>query len=72
MKRNMGNLDRILRTLVALVVLALYGLQVISGAVGLGLVVLSIIFLATSLISFCPLYAPFGINTCELKNKPTN
>jgi hypothetical protein len=28
---------------------------------------LAVVFILTSLISFCPLYAPFGINTCSTK-----
>jgi hypothetical protein len=68
----MGNLDRILRTLLALTVLGLYAANVISGTVALVLGVLAIIFLATSMISFCPLYAPFGITTCEVKKHSPN
>jgi uncharacterized membrane protein YccC len=64
MKKNMGNADRIIRTIVAVIIAALYFTDVISGTVGLVLMVLAGIFLLTSLISFCPLYAPFGIKTC--------
>jgi hypothetical protein len=31
------------------------------------LLVLGIVFLGTALVRFCPLYAPFGINTCPVK-----
>lgn len=68
MKKNMGNADRILRTLLAVVFAILYYTGVISGTIGIILVVLSVVFLLTSLISFCPLYAPFGISTG--KDKP--
>lgn len=61
----MGNIDRIIRVLIALVVIALYFANVISGTVAIVLLVLSGIFILTSLISFCPLYLPFGINTCK-------
>lgn len=68
MKKNMGNLDRILRAVVAIVIIALYFAHVISGTVAIVGLVLSGIFLLTSFISFCPLYLPFGISTRDDKN----
>lgn len=65
MKKNMGNADRTIRTLLALVMLALYYFDVVTGTLGIVLIVLSVIFLLTSFISFCPLYAPFGLSTCK-------
>ncbi|MBL7944963.1 MAG: DUF2892 domain-containing protein [Flavobacteriales bacterium] len=67
MKPNMGSTDRILRTVVAVVIAFLYFTGVIPGTLGIVLLVLAIVFVATSLMSFCPLYAPFGINTCKKK-----
>lgn len=67
MKPNMGSTDRILRTVVAVVIAFLYFTGVIPGTLGIVLLVLAVVFLATSLISFCPLYAPFGISTCKTK-----
>jgi hypothetical protein len=64
----MGNLDRVLRITVALVIIALYFTSVISGTVAIIGLVLSGIFILTSFIGVCPLYLPFGINT-EEKNK---
>jgi len=63
MKKNMGTIDKVIRILIALVVIALYFAEVISGTLAIVLLVLSAIFILTSLISFCPLYWPFGINT---------
>lgn len=65
MKRNMGNLDRALRLLVAVIIGALYYLQVISGTTAIVLLVFAAIFILTSLVSFCPLYTLFGFNTCK-------
>lgn len=67
MKKNMGGADRIVRILLALVISVLYFTQTISGTLGIVLLVLGGIFLLTSFISFCPLYAPFGISTCKTK-----
>lgn len=65
MKKNMGNVDRISRVLLAAVIAVLFFMKVISGTMGYILLGLGGIFLLTSLISFCPLYAPFGIKTCK-------
>jgi hypothetical protein len=67
MKKNMGSIDRVVRVLVALVIGGLYLANVISGTVAIVLLALGGIFLLTSLVSFCPLYLPFGINTCKKK-----
>jgi len=68
MKKNMGSADRIIRVLIALVIAGLYFSNLISGTLGLVLLVLAGIFVLTSFISFCPLYAPFGISTCKTKS----
>jgi hypothetical protein len=67
MKKNMGNTDRIIRTLIAVVIAILYFTGIIPGTLGLVLLGLAGIFLLTSLVSFCPLYAPFGLSTCKVK-----
>lgn len=63
MKTNMGIIDRVLRAVVAVVIIGLYSTNVVTGTLGIVLIVLSIVFLLTSFIGFCPLYLPFGINS---------
>lgn len=63
MKTNMGTADRIIRSIIAAVIIALYFTNVISGTLGIVLIAGAVIFLLTSFISFCPLYLPFGIST---------
>jgi hypothetical protein len=63
MKLNMGTTDRIIRTLLAIIIGVLYFTNVVGGTLGLVLLIVAVIFLLTSLVSFCPLYAPFGIST---------
>ena len=65
----MGSADRIIRVIIAAIVTTLYFTGVISGTLGIILIILSGIFVLTSLISFCPIYAPFGLKTCALKKK---
>ncbi len=67
MKKNMGNTDRIVRFIIAAVIGILYYTGTISGTLGIVLLVLAGVFLLTSFISFCPLYAPFGLSTCSTK-----
>ena len=63
MKANMGSVDKVMRLIVAIVIAALYMMNVISGAVAIGLLVIAGIFILTSLVGYCPLYLPLGINT---------
>ena len=67
MKKNMGNADRIIRFLLAVVVAILYFTHVITGTFGIVLLVVAGVFVLTSLISFCPLYTLIGFNTCPAK-----
>jgi len=64
MKKNMGSSDKTVRLIIAAVILILFFTNVVSGTFGYILLALAGIFVATSLISFCPLYALFKINTC--------
>ena len=63
MKKNMGTIDKVIRILVAVVFAVLFFTNVVTGTLGIILLVLAAVFVLTSLISFCPLYWPFGINT---------
>lgn len=65
----MGTADRIIRVIIAAVLGILYFTGIISGTVAIVLMVLAGIFVLTSLINFCPLYAPFGIRTCKIKKE---
>ena len=67
MKKNMGTGDKAIRVLIAIVIAVLYFTGTISGTLGLVLLILAGVFVLTSLVSFCPLYAPLGINTCKTK-----
>jgi hypothetical protein len=67
MKKNVGSADRLVRVLVAAVIAILYFTNVITGTLATVLLVLAGIFVATSLISFCPLYAIMGLSTCPVK-----
>jgi hypothetical protein len=59
----MGTADRLIRSLAAVGVGALYFTGTISGTLAAILGVFAGIFLLTSLVSWCPMYAPLGVST---------
>ena len=59
----MGTIDRVARVLIAIVIAYLFFTKQITGTLGIVLVIFAVVFLVTSLISFCPLYFPFGFKT---------
>jgi len=69
MKKNIGTIDKIVRIILVLVIVALYFTHVIYGVLAIVLLVFAGILLLTSLISFCPLYLPFGIKTTKKKKE---
>ena len=69
MKKNMGIADKVIRVIIAAVILTLYFTNVISGILGIVLIILSGVFILTSLVSFCPLYSIFGISSKRAKQK---
>ena len=67
MKKNMGTIDIAIRLVIAAIVVILYFTHVISGTIAIILLIFAGIFILTSLLSFCPLYLPFGISTRKKK-----
>jgi len=67
MKINMGGADRIIRALIAVAIAVIYLTNVITGTLAIILLIVGAVFLLTSIVGFCPLYAPFGIRTCPKK-----
>ena len=63
MTKNMGTIDRSIRTIVALVLAALVVMHKISGTVAIIAAVVAAVFLLTSAIAFCPAYAPLKLST---------
>jgi hypothetical protein len=59
----MGNLDKAIRVLVAVVIAVLYFTHIINGILAIVLLVLAAVFVLTSAVGTCPLYLPFGIST---------
>ncbi|MCZ8216692.1 MAG: DUF2892 domain-containing protein [Cyclobacteriaceae bacterium] len=67
MKKNVGSTDKIIRIMLAIVFAALYFTGTVGGTLGYVLLGLGGVFVLTSLVNFCPLYALVGLNTCPVK-----
>ena len=65
----MGITDRVVRVIIAAIIGILYFSGMLSGTLGIVLMVVAAVFVLTSLLGFCPLYAPFGLNTCAFKKQ---
>ncbi|MCB0524790.1 MAG: DUF2892 domain-containing protein [Saprospiraceae bacterium] len=63
MNKNVGSTDKIIRFILAAVFVALYFTGQVTGTVGYVLLALAAIFVITSLINFCPIYAIIGAST---------
>ncbi|MBY6129586.1 DUF2892 domain-containing protein [Qipengyuania aquimaris] len=63
MTKNMGSLDKTVRLIAAVVLIALAATGTISGVFAIAAYVVAAIFVVTSFVSVCPAYLPFGINT---------
>lgn len=63
MKSNLGTTDKTVRVLLALVAAVLYFTGIISGTLGIVLIVAGAVLLLTSFLNFCPLYSILGISS---------
>lgn len=69
MKKNMGLADKVIRIVIAVIFILSYTMGWVKGTIGIVLLILSVVFILTSFISFCPLYTLLGINTCPKDQK---
>lgn len=65
MTRNMGGADRIVRPLVAAVLVALVLTGQVTGGLAIAAAAVAAVFILTSLVGLCPLYSLLGVNTCR-------
>jgi hypothetical protein len=65
MKKNMGNIDKLARIIVAIIIGVLYYAGQISGTIAIILLIVGAIFTITSIVGVCPLYSIFGISTTK-------
>lgn len=68
-QKNVGTTDKIVRLVLAVILIALAATGVLVGTWMYIAYVAAIVLVLTSLFSFCGLYAIFGMNTCKVPQK---
>ena len=63
MKQNMGSIDRVVRLVIGIILLALSLTGVITGTLSTIAIILAAVLLLTAAVGFCPLYLPFKFST---------
>jgi len=63
MKTNMGSFDKIIRVMVSILLVVLFSMDVIQGALGWVVIAIAAVFTLTSVVGYCPIYTIFGIST---------
>jgi len=69
MKKNVGNIDKIIRFVLAIIFVILIVNETITGIWLWILSVLAIILIVTGIIGWCGIYAALGIKTCSSPKK---
>lgn len=65
MTTNVGKFDRIVRLILALILVYLQWSGKVTGTLSYVLMVVALVMLATSFMKFCPLYKIIGFNSCQ-------
>jgi hypothetical protein len=69
MTKNMGTLNRVIRTIIAVIIVVLLLNGTLTGMLAILLGVFAVAFLGTSTIGWCPLYKLLGISTKKAEQK---
>ncbi|MCP4767618.1 MAG: DUF2892 domain-containing protein [Gammaproteobacteria bacterium] len=67
MKANMGTVDRVIRAIVGIALIASWPLGLLEGTLAIVLPVVGVVLLLTALLRWCPPYMLLGINTGAAK-----
>lgn len=68
MKKNLGFADGIMRLATAAMLVILVFTQILSGTLGILAIVVSVIFVVTSVFGYCPIYTLLNLNTYAPKS----
>lgn len=69
MKTNIGSTDKLIRLLLAIVLILLFYFEVLTDTLGIIALIVALVLTVTSLINFCPIYSLFKVNTAKKKEK---
>lgn len=68
-KKNVGEIDRVVRVIIGLALLGVYFANMVEAPASYLLILVALIMFFTAAMSSCLLYVPFGINTCGTEKK---
>ena len=63
MKKNVGSIDKTIRSVIAIIMVALVSTRMVTGMVSYILLGLAIVLALTSFVSFCPIYYMLGLKS---------
>ena len=66
-KKNVGNIDRIIRAIIGVAGLAAFFLVATTGILHWVFLIVGVIGLATAAMSSCPIYSILGMRTCPME-----
>jgi hypothetical protein len=66
---NEGTLDRTLRAIAGIVLVAAWLLGWLTGTLAVVLGIVGAVLLITAAVGFCPIYRLFGMNTCAVPRR---
>lgn len=73
MRANVGSVDRIVRTVLGLTLIAAAFIPALplaaSPVLQWGAALVGAVLIVTALVSFCPLYTLFGLSTCKVSSR---
>jgi hypothetical protein len=69
MKKNVGTIDKVIRLLIALVIIVLYFTNLVTGTLAVILFIVAALLILTSIIGICPVYLLFGLSTLKGEEK---
>jgi hypothetical protein len=69
MSKNVGAVDRGIRLVIGIALLALGFFHVVTGTMAIVAYIVGVVALVTGLVSYCPAWSVFGINTCQTARK---
>ncbi len=70
MKKNVGTIDRVIRLVVSVILAYLYFSDIVTGTLGIVVLIIAGVFTLTSLVGTCAIYALVGMSTASKKENP--
>lgn len=67
MKKNVGNIDKLIRVAVSIILLVLFFTNTITGTLGIIGLIIAGVFTLTAIVGTCPVYSILGASTCTIK-----